>query len=66
MSSKTKNKGTHTITFGSTRKRRISQFCAKTEMESKPRPTIEEAVNRLVDLGLDSAGIPEVNQPVTA
>jgi len=46
------DRSTITINLGKDRKDRIRRFCAQVELDTKSRPTIEEAVNRLVDQAL--------------
>jgi len=61
MKSKSKTlqkEAAHTIRLGEFRSRRISKFQAKRELAGEERPTIEQAVNTLVDRALDLEAIP--------
>lgn len=52
-SKKTSGRSTATIDLGKARKERIADFRAKRHLAKQPIPTIEEAVNILVDKALE-------------
>lgn len=47
-----------TIDLGKSRKQQIADFRAKRHLAKAPIATIEQAVNILVDRGLEAEGIP--------
>jgi hypothetical protein len=52
-SKSTSNRSTATLDLGKERKKRIAKFCAIVEYKDGARPTIEGAVNQLIDESLD-------------
>lgn len=61
MSAKVKNTprpSFSNLDLGSERKERISLYCAKVQLDTHQRPTLNDAVCALVDFALDSKMIP--------